>query len=305
MADLNVAHEYFTWRLVQRVAEENGYFEEEGVDPDLSYFAPGTQAFDDGANAYESDWWEDLDEQGETHGVCEWNAVQEASETGREIIGSYSEWDRVIFAPADSDVEEIDDLRGRSIGINEYATSFYSLPEILEHEGFDEDEVDLVHVGSAEERFDAVKEGRVDAIGVLEPYVTLGRFDEDLREVYVGPCRAAITTDEDVDPETAARFRSALNRAVEDINEDLETYRDRYVDLLEETAEEDPEAFADVDFDRVREEFELRRFLPVREPDEKRIGKTTEWMREKGFVEDDAEIRTTEDVVDAAPGAEN
>lgn len=305
MADLTVAHEYFTWRLVQQVAEENGYFEDEGVDPDLSYFAPGTQDFDDGANAFESDWWNDLDEQGETHGVCEWNAVQEASETDREIIGSYSEWDRVIFASADSDVEDIDDLRGRPIGINAYATSFYSLPEILEHEGFGEDEVALEHVGSAEERFQAVKDGRVDAIGVLEPYVSLGRFDEDLREVYVGPCRAAITTAEDVDPETASRFRSALNRAVEDINENLETYRRRYVELLEDAAEESPEAFEDVDFERVREEFELRQFLPVREPDAERIERTTEWMRDRGFVEEGAEVRTTDEVVGAAPEADN
>jgi ABC-type nitrate/sulfonate/bicarbonate transport system substrate-binding protein len=305
MADLNVAHEYFTWRLVQQVAEEQGYFEDEGVDPDLSYFAPGTQDFDDGDNAFESDWWEDLDEQGETHGVCEWNAVQEASETGREIIGSYSEWDRVIFAAADSDVETIDDLRGRSIGINEYATSFYSLPEILEQEGFDDEEVVLEHVGSAEERFEAVKEGRVDAIGVLEPYVTLGRYDEDLREVYVGPCRAAITTDEDVDPETAAKFRSALNRAVEDINDDLDAYRDRYVALLEEAAAEDPETFADVDFERVSEEFELRQFLPVREPDAERIERTTEWMRDHDFVDENAAVRTTSDVIGTTPEAED
>lgn len=299
MADLNVAHEYFTWRLVQTVAEENGYFEEEGVDPDLSYFAPGTQDFDDGENALESDWWEDLDDQGETHGVCEWNAVDAATETDREIIGSYSEWDRVIFARADADITDIDDLRGRPIGINEYATSFYSLPEILEQEGFADDEIVLEHVGSAEERFQAVKDGRVDAIGVLEPYVTLGRYDEELSEVYVGPCRAAITTNEDIDPETAARFRRALNRAVEDINANLDEYQDRYIDLLAEAAEEDPDAFEDVDFDTLREEFELRNFLPVREPDAERIKQTTEWMSSHGFVEDGAEIETVEEVIEA------
>jgi ABC-type nitrate/sulfonate/bicarbonate transport system substrate-binding protein len=305
MADLNVAHEYFTWRLVQDVAEENGYFEAEGVDPDLSYFAPGTQDFDDGENAFESDWWEDLDEQGETHGVCEWNAIDAAAETDREIIGSYSEWDRVIFANAAADIETLDDLRGRSIGINEYATSFYSLPEILENEGFEEGEIDLEHVGSAEERFEALKAGEVDAIGVLEPYVTLGRYDEELQEVYVGPCRAAITTNEDVDPETAEKFRSALNRAVEDINENLDAYRDRYVDMLEEAAEEDPDAFAEVNFDRLREDFELRNFLPVRAPDAKRIENTSEWMQKRGFVDEDAEIETTEAVVEPAPGTDD
>lgn len=299
MEDLNVAHEYFTWRLVQEVAEENSYFEAEGVDPDLSYFAPGTQDFDDGDNAFESDWWDDLDEQGGTHGVCEWNAVDAATETDREIIGSYSEWDRVIFARGDSDIEDIEDVRGRSIGINEYATSFYSLPEILEGNGFDEEEIVLEHVGSAEERFEAVKEGEVDAIGVLEPYVTLGRYDDELSEVYVGPCRAAITTKEDIAPETAAKFRTALNRAVEEINDDLEAHRDRYVDMLEEAAKENPDTFEDVDFDRLREEFELRNFLPVREPDSKRIERTAEWMGDHGFVEEDAEIETTEDVIEA------
>lgn len=298
MADLSIAHEYFTWRLVQDIAEENGYFQEEGVNPDLSYFAPGTQDFDDGENAFESDWWEALDEQGETHGVCEWNAVDAAAETDREIIGSYSEWDRVIFTQDNSGIETIDDLRGQSIGINEYATSFYSLPEILEDEGFADDEIILEHIGSAEERFEAVKNGEVDAIGVLEPYVTLGRYDDELKEVYVGPCRAAITTADDIDPEIAAKFRNALNRAVEDINDTPEKYRDRYVEMLEEAAEENPDVFEDVDFDRLSENFELRNFLPVREPDSRRIKMTTDWMQDHGFVEEDAEIETTEDVIE-------
>lgn len=39
--------------------------------------------------------------------------------------------------------------------INEYARLFYSLPEILKEEGFDDDKIELQHVGSAEERFEA------------------------------------------------------------------------------------------------------------------------------------------------------
>lgn len=291
MSDLNVSHEYFTWQLVQDVAEENGYFEDEGVDADLSYFAPGTQDFE-GENAFDADWWDDMDEDGGTHGVCEWNAIQEVSETDRDIVGSYSEWDRVVFVDADADAETIDDLRGRSVGINKYATSFYSMREMLENEGFGDEEIVLEHVGSAEERFEAVKNGEVDSIAVLEPFVTLGRYDEELKEVFDGPCRAALTTREQPDPEKLEGFLSALNRAVADINDDLDGYTDRYVELLE--SEADDEAFDDVNFDRLREEFELREFLPVRAPDEDRIGATTEWMRDKGFVTDDADIGTAE-----------
>jgi ABC-type nitrate/sulfonate/bicarbonate transport system substrate-binding protein len=279
---------------VQDVAEENGYFEEEGVDADLSYFAPGTQDFE-GENAFDADWWDDMDEDGGTHGVCEWNAVQEVSETDRDIVGSYSEWDRVVFVDADDDAETIDDLRGRSVGINKYATSFYSMREMLENEGFDEDDIVLEHVGEAEDRFDAVKEGEVDSIAVLEPFVTLGRYDEELKEVFDGPCRAAITTREQPEPEKLEGFLAALNRAVADINDDLEGYTDRYVALLEDEAA-DKAAFDDVNFDRLREEFELREFLPVRAPDEDRIGATTDWMRDKGFVPDDADIGTAEEV---------
>jgi len=296
MADIDIAHEYFTWELVQQVAEEHGYFEAEGVETDLSYFAPGTQDFSDqGENAYETDWWEELDDQGETHGVCEWNAIQETSETDRQIIGSYSEWDRVLFAEADSDIDSVEDLKGRSIGINEYATSFYSIPEMLETEGFEEDEIVLEHIGSAEDRFDAVKAGEVDAIGVLEPYVTLGKYDEELKAVYEGPCRAALVAPAEIDPDQVEAFRNALNSAVEDINDDLDHYRDVYVDLLEEAAAEDEESFEDVDFDRLRTDFELRNFLPVRAPDEERIEGTTEWMSEKGYVEDEEEVTTLED----------
>ena len=294
MSDLNISHEYFTWKLVQDVAEENGYFEAEGVEADLSYFAPGTQDFE-GENAFDADWWDDMDEDGGTHGVCEWNAVQEASETDRDIVGSYSEWDRVVFVSADDDATTIDDLRGRPMGINKYATSFYSMREMLENEGFEEDDIVLEHVGEAEERFEAVKDGEVDSIAVLEPFVTLGRYDEELKEVFDGPCRAAITTREQPEPEKLEGFLAALNRAVADINDDLDGYTDRYIQLLEEEAADKP-AFDDVNFERLREEFELREFLPVRAPDEKRIDATTDWMREKGFVPEDADIGTTEDV---------
>jgi ABC-type nitrate/sulfonate/bicarbonate transport system substrate-binding protein len=286
---MDVTHEYFAWQLVQDVAEEKGYFEQEGVDPDLDYFAAGTQDHE-GENAYDADWWEDLDEEGETHGVCEWNAIQQASETDREIIGSYSEWDRVVFANADSDIETVEDLKGEPVGINKYATSFYSMREMFENEGFDEDEIVLEHVGSSEERFDAVKDGEVAGIAVLEPYVTLGRFDEELQEVFEGPCKAAIVSREDPDPEKVEAFRSALNHAVKDINEDLDHYTDVYIDYVEEHAGENPEAFEDVDFDDMRENLELQNFLPVREADEERIEQTTEWMNEKGFVDDDDEI---------------
>jgi ABC-type nitrate/sulfonate/bicarbonate transport system substrate-binding protein len=294
MSDLDISHEYFTWKLVQDVAEENGYFEAEGVEADLSYFAPGTQDFE-GENAFDADWWDDMDEDGGTHGVCEWNAVQEVSETDRDIVGSYSEWDRVVFVRADDDAETIDDLTGRPMGINKYATSFYSMREMLENEGFEGDDIVLEHVGEAEERFEAVKNGEVDSIAVLEPFVTLGRYDEELKEVFDGPCRAAITTREQPEPEKLEGFLAALNRAVADINDDLERYTDRYVQLLEAEAADKP-AFDDVNFERLREEFELREFLPVRAPDEKRIDATTDWMREKGFVPEEADIGTTEEV---------
>jgi ABC-type nitrate/sulfonate/bicarbonate transport system substrate-binding protein len=162
---------------------------------------------------------------------------------------------------------------------------------MLEEQGFDDDEIVLEHVGSAEERFEAVKAGAVDAIGVLEPYVTLGRYDEELREVYVGPCRAALVARDDHDAETVAAFRRALNRAVADINDDLDRYRDRYVDLLAASAADD-DTFDDVDFERLRSEFELRSFLPVRAPDEERIEDTAAWMAEQGYVDDPDAVET-------------
>jgi ABC-type nitrate/sulfonate/bicarbonate transport system substrate-binding protein len=302
---VDVAHEYFTWKLVQEVAEQNGYFEQEDVDPDLDYFAPGTQDFSErGENAHDADWWNDLDEQGQTHGVCEWNAVQESSETDRQIVGSYSEWDRVLFSAADSELETLEGLKNRSIGINKYATSFYSIRQMLQNEGFEDDEIVFQHIGSAEERFDAVKSGEVDCIGVLEPYVTLGRYDDELQEVYDGPCRAALVAPPETDPEQVNAFRTALNRAVDDINSDLDQYQDRYVDLLEEAAEEEPETFADVNFERLRDEFELRSFLPVREPDEERVESTTEWMAESGFVEDTSDITLPEEEEAEAPASD-
>lgn len=284
---IEVEHEYHTWNLVAKVAEEKGYFEEEGVDPDLDYFDPGIQDFEGGENANETEWWEQMDDG--AHGVCEWNAIDEASRADGTILGKYSEWDRVIFARSDSDIETLEDLKGRSVGINNYATSFYSLREMFEDEGFDDDEINLEHIGSPQERFEAVKEGEVDAIGVLEPFVTLGRYDEDLKEVYDTPCRAAIVTTETPDEEAVQSFFRALNKAVKEINENPEEYREDYIEMIEESAEGD-EAFRDVNFDELRQNLELREFIEVDTPDEERIDKTADWMQKHGWIEEEPEV---------------
>ncbi|AGB39937.1 ABC-type nitrate/sulfonate/bicarbonate transport system, periplasmic component (plasmid) [Natronococcus occultus SP4] len=275
-------HEYFSGEFLKQIAEENGYLE--GVE--LSNAASESKEL---AAGDVNGRWKDGSERGSSTVRFEWRPVRDVAETERRSIGSYCKRDRVLFVSTSSDIGSAEELHGRSIGSDDGTVPFHSTAELLERSGLDETAVDTERIETIEERLKAVKTGSVDAIVVREPYATLGRYDAELDAVWTDSRRVALVVSPAVESERANAFRTALNRAIKEIEDDRDRYRERYVDLLEDSVPGGD--FEGVDFDRLRDDIELRTHLPIRGPDTTRLG-PTEWMAGEGYVEDGEGIAT-------------
>jgi NitT/TauT family transport system substrate-binding protein len=77
-----------------------------------------------------------------------------------------------IFVRPDSDIQHPQGLRNRSIGVNFHSSSHYMTLRIMS--GFlERDELQVVHTGNSLKRFDAFLAGETDAVGLMEPYITV------------------------------------------------------------------------------------------------------------------------------------
>ena len=137
MTDTDIEDEYFSWGLVQQIAEENGYFEDEGIE--LADVASGAREFAAGcANGRETDRGKDGNGRETQSTVCERRPVRKAFRTNRRIVGSSYEQECVLFVSTDSDIDSVEEVRGRTIAVGDRSTPRYPTAEMLEKAGLDE-----------------------------------------------------------------------------------------------------------------------------------------------------------------------
>lgn len=89
-----------------------------------------------------------------------------------------------FYVRADSDIHSIEDLKGKTIAINLVKASFHYtwLIELANH-GMTEDDVKFVTLPFAEQT-EALKNGTVDAIGLMQPYSGMARVDKECRQLF-------------------------------------------------------------------------------------------------------------------------
>lgn len=89
-----------------------------------------------------------------------------------------------FYVRADSDIHSIEDLRGKKIAINLVKSSFhYTWLMELEKAGMTDKDVTFVNLSFAEQK-EALLNGMVDAIGLMQPYSGMARTDEKCRQLY-------------------------------------------------------------------------------------------------------------------------
>src|SRR5438034_1212710 len=201
------------------VAEEKGYFKDEGLDYDFQELIKST----DGAHHYKGDKVGAMQsfERGRTSNVscaCHWTVGVAASKgNGRLYAGVYSVAPSGVFVPQDSPVRKPEDLAGVPIAVGYQSGSHYSTIQALE-QFMPADKINLTFAdGMLFHRLDQLIDGKAQASALFSgPYY----FAEQLgfRKVIDTTFMITAMVVGDPDPEDLRKFFRALRRAQRDID---------------------------------------------------------------------------------------
>ncbi|WP_412517932.1 ABC transporter substrate-binding protein [Actinomadura madurae] len=142
------------------VAEARKYFAAEKVDVRISTFASGTQVAQQ-VIAGQTDI-----------GLMTAEPVGIGREKGTRLVyfaGYYPKWISNIQVPAGSSVRGIRDLPGKRVGVTAVASSGTTFVRTaMKMEGLDAGTVKFIPIGGGSEQINAIKTGKVDALGLWD-----------------------------------------------------------------------------------------------------------------------------------------
>jgi len=282
-------HLPFSFMLPQKVAAERSYFADEGLsvefverdrtDVDRKYIpADETLTGDHNIDMYP---------------ICKWESLKRTWEMddGRIIAkGTFADLPYSVFVHPDADIDDPGDLAGVSVGVNIRTGQEYTARKALE-EHIEPEDINIVHEGMPTDRLRALQNGTVDAVTLLDPQSTLAR-ELGFEELFQYENHMGIVGRISIDRETRDAFLRAYERAVQDINANPETFRDKYVEMLTTEAATDvaPELFESVDMESIRQNISLPRYETPDIADREELDDHLAWMKTRGLIDVDADI---------------
>lgn len=278
-------------RLQEWVAEEKGYFADEG----LEYEFIGNPLMNEqvtvhtDVDQHESGAFEKMEEglSCEVGSACHWAVNQAASESlGRMWGKAYTMTPSGIYVGPDSKVRKPEDLAGVEIGVGYHSGSHFSalsaLQEILAPE-----DINLVYKGGPTDRMTRMVEGSIEAANVFgNPMYVLEQLG--FHKIVDTSFMIGFFIDSDADVADVEKYMKALQRAQRDIDSAPEKYKHYW--LKELTPE-------------FRDRVDVRGFgmgeRIVFEPYSRELFDTTrEWMETNGLFDDDqAPVRYEEAIL--------
>ena len=217
------------FRLQEWVADEKGYFKDEGLDYIFQELVKST----DGAHHYKGDKVGAMQsfERGRSSDVscaCHWTVGVAASKgKGRLYADVYSVAPSGVFVPQDSPIKRPEDLAGVPIAVGYQSGSHYSTIQALE-QYMPADKINLSYAdGMLFHRLDQLIEGKAQASALFSgPYY----FAEQLgfRKIIDTTFMVAAMINGNPDPADMRKFFTALRRAQRDIDLRPELYTHYY-----------------------------------------------------------------------------
>ncbi|BAT54984.1 hypothetical protein NOS3756_39590 [Nostoc sp. NIES-3756] len=279
------------------VARDQGYFAEEGLDIEFvgrNYGdrSPTIKLIED-HRLVSSFGGPSLFEQGEStlYRACEWGQVRrtyDSSRGGQVVAKRAAIASQAIIVRPDAPYNIPQDLANVPVGVNFHHGSHYIAIQTLE--GFlRPEEIKVVHIEGGERqrfnRFVALRDGLVDAVAVMEPWITVAEklgYKIIAEAHYVGL--------EIGSPELDSETFEAINRAVRRAVKDLQADPIRYTQYLINDVSEDIVRLEPSDFRRNR-----LRYADPAPYSETDFARTYDWMVKWGLIEPDA---TFQQIVD-------
>ena len=195
-----------------RVAVEQGFFAAEGLN--VEYHEDNPKGAAGRVEDFSQRWKETQLQKGalEVYPVCEWGAIERVQALGGgKIIGlDTTVRTGALMVRQDSKIQTPAELRNVPIAVTWHAGTFYAAIEVLEAAGVPFEEITLVH---ANDRLEALLGGTAEAAALMEPLVSRA-LAAGARKIADLRWRGGIVAGNDVDEDTAAKLRRALNRAI-------------------------------------------------------------------------------------------
>ena len=251
-----------------RVAVEQGFFAAEGLE--IEYHEDNPQGTAGRVEDFAKRWKESQLQKGalEVYPVCEWGAIERVQALGGgKIIGlDTTVRTGALMVRTQSTIRSLAELRNVPIAVTWHAGTFYAAIEALEATGVPFAEIKLVH---ANDRLEALLSGKTEAAALMEPLVSRA-LAAGARKLCDLRWRGGIVAGEDVDEETAAKLRRALNRAIAWLNENEARSRD---EILRDLAPGQ------------RAGGMMPELVGVKTYRADEFKETVDWMLERGFLE--------------------
>jgi NitT/TauT family transport system substrate-binding protein len=212
--------------LPMYVAQEQGYFEDENL---VVEFIPVTSAAER----------DQIIQAGQADGMINeivstlfYNNEQPEVTIVRYARVPTSEYPQFyVLASADSGIASVDDLKGQDIGISEGTIIEYSTDRLLQAEGLSEDEISTIAVPRIPDRMALLGSGELPAANLPDPLASLAVqgganvIVDDSKYPQYGHSVISFRNEFVDENEEALRgFLAALEKAVQDINQDKEQF---------------------------------------------------------------------------------
>ena len=283
-------------RLNDWVADEKGYFHEEGLEyefnvegsrkntPPLASVNSSGSLADNRFGAFER-YAEGHGRKGKNAGdvscACHWTINQAAKvEEGVMWPNAYSVCESAIVVPGDSGASQPGDLARKEIAVGYHSGSHFSALQALEV-FLPPDDIRLKFVGTSWSRVDAALARKVPAVNAWGPQLYLLE-QHGFRRIVSTTFMMAFMFPPDADEENVARYMRSLIRAQTDIDLEPERYKHYFTNEI-------PERFRDM--------VDVRRFgvgeRVVPQPYTQAISdKTQAWLRQRELfdVASDADV---------------
>src|SRR5258705_9617810 len=225
VAIMNAVHD-----LPVLVARDEGFFKDEGLDIDFVVTPGMAQVTSSHAVTFDSVFDRPLDsiynEGGiDTYRMCEWGIMKRAVEAscegrrGRKIVALGASMSKfAIVTSSDSKVYAPEMLKDKPIAVTPNNGSHFTTLKMME--GFLAPEhVRTISAGTMVKRLEALREGRVAAVSLMEPWISVAQQQGLRILVESHSTRSEAASDELDGPTLAAMFR-AQARAVELLEKD-------------------------------------------------------------------------------------